>query len=70
MRSIMNPSLREAYMRGVNFIAMNDDPAGGGSLDVDEVANLLSVITLAEAFKKYQETVARDVIAVRREQRK
>lgn len=56
------PSQRASYRRGVEFIALNDEP-----LDRDEtsVRQYISTITLSEVFGKPTDVIAKDVMRIR-----
>lgn len=53
---------RASYRQGVAFIALNDDAE---NVEVDEVANTISVGLLADLFGLETEIVANEVISYR-----
>jgi hypothetical protein len=54
---------RASFRAGVAWIAMNDEPS---MAEVEQVAELISVMLLADLFEVEPERVARDVIRYRR----
>lgn len=55
-------TLGGAYARGVECIALNDEPT---VMDVDTIAEMTSVVALAYAFEVSETKVARDIVDVR-----
>ncbi len=59
----MTTPKRASYRDGVRWIAQNDEPGGQ---DVYTVAELVSVLLLADLFGKDPEAVAKAVVACRK----
>jgi hypothetical protein len=53
----------DLYVRGVEFVALNDDP---GVLDAKQVETTISVSVVSEVFEVPAKQVARDVVGVRK----
>lgn len=54
--------MRASYRKGVEIIALNDEP---GDMDVTSVASFTTVGLLADLFGKTTEEVAKDVVRFR-----
>lgn len=50
------------YMRGISFIALNDEPGSSEAMNVVHVRNQISVVLMAEVFKVPPKEIAMDVI--------
>lgn len=63
----MSRMKRASYRDGIDFIAMNDEPA---ELEEDVVAGLATVLLVSELFGVERERVARDVVRYRKKEAK
>lgn len=62
----IDPSKRASYRKGVEWIALNDDPAAGDAQEVEAVAGYISTMLLADLFGVSSEDVAKDIIRYRK----
>jgi hypothetical protein len=58
--------LRDEYKRGVEFIALNDDPGSSQAMEVEHVQHQISVITMSEILNKPAKQIAKDIVKYRK----